>query len=58
VASSQLNGLANAAFKNTDGKMALIVLNETEQRRSFTVKHDNKWISASLNGGAVATYVW
>lgn len=58
VASSQLNGLANAAFKNTDGKMALIVLNEADQPASFAVKHHNKWISATLNGGAVATCVW
>lgn len=58
VASNQLNGLANVAFKNTDGKMVLIVLNETEQRRSFVVKHDDKQASAMLNGGAVATYVW
>src|SRR5690606_25818997 len=40
VASKQFNGLANAAIKNTDGKKVLIVLNETDQRRSFTIKHD------------------
>lgn len=58
VASNNLNDLPNAAFKNTDGKTVLIVLNETDQPRSFSIKYNSKWVSATLNGGAVATYVW
>ncbi|HRO46166.1 glycoside hydrolase family 30 beta sandwich domain-containing protein [Agriterribacter sp.] len=58
IASGQLSALPNVAFKNTDGKTVLIVLNETDQPRSFTIKYNNKQASAMLNGGAVATYVW
>ncbi len=58
VASSQLSGMANVAFKNSNGKMVVIVLNEADQPRSFAIKYNNNQVSVTLNGGAVATYVW
>lgn len=58
IASNNLIALPNVAFKNADGKIVLIVLNEADQPQSFAIKYNNKRISATLNGGAVATYVW
>lgn len=58
VASNAPDHLPNVAFKNNDGKFVLIVLNESDQSRSFAIKYNNKRAFATLNGGAAATYVW
>lgn len=58
VASNALDYLPNVAFKNNDGKSVLIVLNESNQARSFAIKYANKQALATLNGGAAATYIW
>jgi glucosylceramidase len=57
--SSDNNGnLQTAAFLRPDGKKVLIVLNEGSTAQSFNIKYKNKWVSPSLAGAAVATYVW
>ncbi len=57
--SSDNNGsLQTAAFLRQDGKKVLIVLNEGSTVQSFNIKYKNKWVSPSLPGAAVATYVW
>ena len=58
IASSQLNALPNVAFKNTDGKIVLIVLNETGLTQDFVIKYKANGASTTLHAGAVATYVW
>ncbi|HVX49094.1 MAG TPA: glycoside hydrolase family 30 beta sandwich domain-containing protein [Chitinophagaceae bacterium] len=50
-------GLPAAAFKTKDGNIILIVENETDAAKTFTVKASSKTFTATLNGGAVATYV-
>lgn len=58
IASSMVTTLPNVAFRRPDGKKVLIVLNDSGGARAFNIKYKGKWAVASLNGGAVATYVW
>lgn len=58
IASNEINGLANVAFQNTDGKRVLIVLNESDHDQSFTVSDRDRTFNSRLAGGAVGTYVW
>ncbi len=50
--------LPNVAFKTPEGKMVLIVLNDSEKNQSFQVNYGGKRIRASINGGSVATFSW
>jgi glucosylceramidase len=36
----------------------LIVLNEGSSTQSFNIKFGDKYVTSSLEGGSVATYVW
>lgn len=58
IESSAVNGLANVAFKTPGGKMVLLVENEGEAARTFAVNYLGQSVSATLNAGAVATFVW
>ncbi|MDH7461889.1 glycoside hydrolase family 30 beta sandwich domain-containing protein [Chitinophagaceae bacterium 26-R-25] len=58
IASDEPKGLANVAFKTTDGKKVLIVLNESEQTQEFSVSDGGKTFKSSLAKGAAATFVW
>jgi len=49
--------LQHAAFENPDQSRVLIILN-AGARQSFSVADGTRAFSASLPGGAVATYVW
>lgn len=57
IASTQRDGLPNAAFKTKEGNIVLIVENEASDDRTFTIKCGDKVFMATLHGGAVATYV-
>ncbi len=50
--------LPNVAFKTPEGKIVLIVLNDSEKNQSFQVNYGGKSIRASINGGSVATFSW
>ena len=50
--------LQNVAYRTTDGKKVLIVLNDGTSAQTFTVQFNGKNFSTTLNGGAVGTYVW
>ena len=50
--------LPNVAFRTPDNKTVLLVLNESANLQSFNIAAGSKWITASLQGGAVATFVW
>ena len=50
--------LPNVAFKTPDGKIVLIVLNDSKESYSFQVNYHGKSIKASINSGAVATFSW
>jgi len=58
IASNTTGNLPNVAFKNTDGKKVLIVLNSSAITQSFNIKFNGKQVSPVLSGGAVATFVW
>jgi len=36
----------------------LIVENDGDQWQTFNIKYNDKWFTASLDGGAVGTFVW
>jgi len=56
---STLNStLANVAFKTTDGKRALIVMNTSTADQTFNIKHNSKIVTTTLPAGAAGTYVW
>jgi glucosylceramidase len=55
---SGIKGLATVAFENTDGSVALIVLNDARRQRRFSVHSAKAAFDYSLPAGAVATFVW
>jgi len=58
IASPDEPTLPNVAFKNTDGSKVLIVLNSATAPQTFNIQFNGKIVTSTLNGGAVATYVW
>src|SRR5579871_355926 len=50
--------LPNVAFKAPDGKIVLIVANDTQSVSSFAVQHNGQIANIRLNPGAVGTYIW
>jgi glucosylceramidase len=58
IDSSEVEGFANVAFLRPDGKVVLIILNETKAEGTFHVKNENKAFISTLNAGAVGTYMW
>ena len=58
IASNMPVGLPNVAFKTTDGKIVVIVLNDSGISKKFNLQINGKTASLSLDKGAVATCVW
>ena len=58
IASNDLQTLPNVAFKTLDGKRVLIVLNNRPAPQVFNIRCRGEQAVASLNSGAVGTYVW
>ncbi|MBJ6143198.1 glycoside hydrolase family 30 beta sandwich domain-containing protein [Hymenobacter sp. BT559] len=58
VATNTPDGLPNVAYKTPAGKRVLMVVNTGSTLRNFNIQYKGKLASASLYGGAVATYVW
>ena len=58
VSSTLQGNLPNVAFMTQEGKKVLIVLNTTDSRRNFNVRHRGFTMPVSLNGGAVGTWIW
>jgi glucosylceramidase len=58
VASNIVGNLQNVAFLRPDGKKVLIVLNDEANSETFTVQFNNQSLSVSLEGYAVATFIW
>ena len=50
--------LPNVAFKTPEGRIVLIVVNDTKSDRSFKVQFRGLFASLKLEPGAVGTYVW
>jgi glucosylceramidase len=58
IDSNTPDNLTDVAFKTPDGKKVLIVLNTSSSLQTFNISFNNKIVTTSLNGGAVATYIW
>lgn len=58
IASNSTAELPNVAYKTPEGKIVVVVLNNTESQKSFNINVDIEPISTVLPAGAVATYVW
>jgi len=52
------NNLFNVAFKTTAGEKVLIVLNDGEKDKNFSIRYQNKTATATLPAGSVATFIW
>jgi glucosylceramidase len=50
--------LPNVAFRTPEGKIVLIVTNDTQWAGSFAVQYDGEVANVRLSPGAVGTYVW
>ena len=53
-----IKGLESVAFKNSDGSLALIVLNRARRERQFSVSVSDQSFRYALPAGAVVTFVW
>lgn len=58
IASNQLPNLSNVAFKTPSGKIVMIVLNESTTTEKFNIKINGKWVTTTLDGATVATYLF
>ncbi|WP_240040726.1 glycoside hydrolase family 30 protein [Pseudocnuella soli] len=58
VGSNEIGGLPNVAFRRPDGKHVLVVLNDGTAARSFGIRHKGQTALATLEAGAVGTFVW
>jgi len=58
IASNITNQLDNVAFKTTDGKKVLIVVNSADVTQSFNIQYNGKQVTTTLPNGAVGTYIW
>ena len=50
--------LPNVAFRTPDGKIVLIVANDTQSVNAFGVQYRGELANIRLSPGAVGTYVW
>ena len=50
--------IMDAAFRNRDGSIALVVHNENDDPRSFAVAQGGRSFDYTLPGGALATFTW
>lgn len=58
IASTEVGGLSNVAFRTPDGQMVLIVANPGKDGVKFAIRYRGKDATTELGAGAVATYVW
>lgn len=50
--------LPNVAFLTPEEKKVLIVLNNSDEPKSFNIRSNGKYVVATLDKGAVGTFVW
>ena len=48
----------NVAYKTPDGKIVVVVLNDSDSKKSININVASEPITVSLPGGSVATFVW
>ncbi len=52
------SGISNIAFKRTDGKKVLLVLNEGNADLSFNIRYNAKWAPVTVPANAAGTFIW
>jgi glucosylceramidase len=50
--------LPNVTFKTPEGKIVLVVANNSQGNSSFSVQYKGQIVDLRLNSGAVGTYIW
>jgi len=50
--------LPNVAFKTPDGKIVLIVSNDSYSNEYFCIQYKGKYANIKLTPGCVGTYYW
>lgn len=58
IGTAVTGSLYNVAFKTPGGKKVLIVLNDGNNAELFNIKYNGRWVTPSLDKGAVGTFVW
>lgn len=58
IASNQTANLNTVAFKTPTGKIVLVIENDGSTNELFNIKSNGKWVTTSIAGGAVATFIW
>lgn len=58
IASTETDCFPNVAFKTPEGKIVLVVANDSWSQRAFKVMYKGKPAVLRLNPGAVGTFVW
>jgi glucosylceramidase len=58
IESNNAAGIFNAAFKTPDGKKVLVVVNDGTAATIFNIRFKGKIAVATLDAGAVGTYIW
>jgi len=51
-------GVETVAFKNSDGSIVLLALNNADTSQGFSVSWHGKSFKTTLSAGSVATYEW
>jgi glucosylceramidase len=52
------DNLPNVAFETPEGKIVLIVLNDSGTSRTFQIHLQDNYFTTNLNGGSAGTYIW
>ena len=58
IESNYITDLPNVAFKTPDGKIVVIVLNNTDTQKNFNINVPSEPITTVLPAGSVGTYIW
>ena len=58
IASTISGNLNTVAYKTPSGKKVLLVENDGATTEFFNIKYNGKWVTSSIEAGAVGTYIW
>ena len=58
IVSENMDIMPNVAFRTPEGKIVLIVVNDTFSASSFTIQWNGKYAAIRLDPGAAGTFVW
>ncbi|CAN5389900.1 glucosylceramidase [soil metagenome] len=58
IATEVIDNLFNVAYLTPDGKRVMIVINDNDASKTFSILDNGLYATATLNSGAVGTYIW